>query len=77
MTALASFSEGDTVNLVSKAALMSPIASLGHITSSIASAASFLFVDEVKCIPSHNFVSCNSKIETQITEAWIFYNFLK
>jgi len=47
MTALASFSEGNTVNLVSKAALLSPIASLGHITSSIASAASYLFVDEV------------------------------
>jgi lysosomal acid lipase/cholesteryl ester hydrolase len=47
MTALASFSEGNTANLVSKAALMSPIASLGHITSSVASAASFLFVDEI------------------------------
>lgn len=47
MTALASFSEGNTVNLVSKAALLSPIGSLGHITSAIASAASFLFVDEI------------------------------
>lgn len=47
MTALASFSEGNTVSLVSKAALLSPIASLGHITSSVASAASYLFVDEV------------------------------
>jgi len=47
MTALASFSEGNTVNLVSKAAFLCPIGSLGHITSAIASAASFLFVDEV------------------------------
>lgn len=47
MTALATFSEGPTVNLVSKAALLSPISSLGHITSSIVSAASYLFVDEV------------------------------
>ncbi|KAG0559348.1 hypothetical protein KC19_10G098600 [Ceratodon purpureus] len=47
MTALATFSEGPTVNLVSKAALLSPIASLGHISSPIASAASYLFVDEI------------------------------
>lgn len=47
MSALATFSKGPTVNLVSKAALLSPIGSLKHISSPIASAASFLFVDQI------------------------------
>jgi hypothetical protein len=47
MTALAAFSQGTTVNLVAKAALLSPIGSLSHITSALTIAAAWLFVDEV------------------------------
>lgn len=47
MTALAAFSQGTTVNLVAKAALLSPIGSLSHITSALTTAAAWLFVDEV------------------------------
>jgi hypothetical protein len=57
MTALATFSKGPTVNLVSKAALLSPIGSLGHISSPIASVASFLFVDEVIYVLLQNHCS--------------------
>lgn len=47
MTALASLSEGSITALISKAALLSPIGSLKYITSPFASAASYLFVDEI------------------------------
>ena len=47
MTALAAFSQGGTVNLVAKVALLSPIGSLNHVSSPLVTAASWLFVDEV------------------------------
>jgi len=47
MTAFAAFSQGPLVNLVAKAAMLSPVSHLNHITSAVALAASYLYADQV------------------------------
>nr|XP_024361970.1 triacylglycerol lipase 1-like isoform X2 [Physcomitrium patens]XP_024361972.1 triacylglycerol lipase 1-like isoform X2 [Physcomitrium patens]XP_024361973.1 triacylglycerol lipase 1-like isoform X2 [Physcomitrium patens]XP_024361974.1 triacylglycerol lipase 1-like isoform X2 [Physcomitrium patens]XP_024361975.1 triacylglycerol lipase 1-like isoform X2 [Physcomitrium patens]PNR29753.1 hypothetical protein PHYPA_028447 [Physcomitrium patens] len=62
MTALASLSEGSITALISKAALLSPIGSLKYITSPFASAASYLFVDEILLLSGVAEFSANSDV---------------
>ncbi|KAI5067872.1 hypothetical protein GOP47_0017005 [Adiantum capillus-veneris] len=47
MTAFAAFSQSDVADLVKKAAMLSPIAYLNHVTSPVASIVSWLFLDKV------------------------------
>jgi lysosomal acid lipase/cholesteryl ester hydrolase len=47
MTAFAAFSQGPLVNLVAKAAMLSPVSHVNHITSPVALAACYMFADQV------------------------------
>jgi lysosomal acid lipase/cholesteryl ester hydrolase len=47
MTAFAAFSQGPLVNLVAKAAMLSPVSHVNHITSAVALAASYLYADQI------------------------------
>ncbi len=47
MTAFAAFSQGPLVNLVAKAAMLSPVSHVNHITSPVALAACWMFADQV------------------------------
>lgn len=54
LTALAGFSEGNQVDKVKSAALLSPIAYVSHITTALGNLAAKAFVGEV-CIHSPNY----------------------
>jgi pimeloyl-ACP methyl ester carboxylesterase len=47
MTAFAAFSQGPLVNLVAKAAMLSPVSHVNHITSPVALAACWMFADQI------------------------------
>ncbi len=56
MTAFAAFSQGPLVNLVAKAAMLSPVSRVNHITSPVALAACWMFADQV--ISMLQMISC-------------------
>lgn len=51
MTAFAAFTQKDVASLVKKAAMLSPIAYLNHVSSPVASVVSWLFLDKVIWLP--------------------------
>lgn len=57
LTALAAFSEGNQVDKVKSAAMLSPIAYVSHITTALGNLAAKAFVGEA-CIlsPNHPFI---------------------
>lgn len=56
MTAFAAFSQRDVASLVKKAAMLSPIAYLNHVSSPVASVVSWLFMDKVLLVAGvHQF----------------------
>jgi len=58
MTAFAAFSQGPLVNLVAKAAMLSPVSHVNHITSAVALAASYLYADQVPLL----LLSCDNNL---------------
>lgn len=56
MTAFAAFTQRDVANLVKKAAMLSPIAYLNHVSSPVASVVSWLFLDKLLLVAGvHQF----------------------
>lgn len=56
MTAFAAFTQSDVAGLVKKAAMLSPIAYLNHVTSPVASIVSWLFLDKLLLVAGvHQF----------------------